>query len=54
MPPKVAKNGVTSPSYLLVLGMPNVGKSTLINQIKTICVKGSKVAKTGALPGITR
>ena len=38
----------------MVMGIPNVGKSSLINQIKSVCVRGSKVAKTGASPGVTR
>jgi len=36
------------------MGMPNVGKSTMINAIKVACLKGHKVAKTGPLPGVTR
>lgn len=54
-----------SAALLLVVGMPNAGKSTLINTLRTGAVVGSKgnekigkrkskVAKTGALPGITR
>lgn len=33
----------------MVVGIPNVGKSTLINTLT-----GRKMAKTGALPGVTR
>lgn len=35
--------------YSMVMGLPNVGKSTLINQWV-----GQKKAKTGAIPGVTR
>lgn len=39
----------------LVVGMPNAGKSTLLNRLRTQGKPGSsKVAKTGAEPGVTR
>lgn len=39
----------------LVVGMPNAGKSTLLNRLRTQGRPGSaKVAKTGAEPGVTR
>jgi ribosome biogenesis GTPase A len=52
-----------SAALLLVVGMPNAGKSTLINTLRTGAVSGgkggkgkrkSRVAKTGSIPGITR
>ena len=53
-----------SAALLLVVGMPNAGKSTLINTLRTGAVgergkkgtgkRNSRVAATGALPGITR
>ncbi|KTW29059.1 uncharacterized protein T551_02333 [Pneumocystis jirovecii RU7] len=46
---------------IMVLGMPNVGKSTLLNSFRCIGMlskntgrKTRKVAKTGAQPGITK
>jgi hypothetical protein len=38
---------------MLVVGIPNVGKSTIINGIRLACGK-KKAAKTGASPGVTR
>ncbi|KAF9288698.1 Mitochondrial GTPase [Mortierella alpina] len=39
---------------VMVVGMPNVGKSSLINSLRRIGVKKGKAAPTGAIPGITR
>lgn len=39
---------------LLVVGMPNVGKSTLLNALRAHGIGKGKVAKTGAQPGVTR
>ncbi|KAI9248481.1 P-loop containing nucleoside triphosphate hydrolase protein [Helicostylum pulchrum] len=39
---------------LMVVGMPNVGKSSLINSLRRIGVGKGKAAATGAQPGITR
>lgn len=39
----------------LVVGMPNAGKSTLLNRLRRLGKPGSaKVAKTGSEPGVTR
>ncbi|KAF1961627.1 mitochondrial GTPase 1 [Byssothecium circinans] len=39
---------------VLVVGMPNVGKSTLLNALRAGGVGKGKVARTGAQPGVTR
>lgn len=40
---------------LMVVGMPNVGKSTIINRLRAIGTSiGGKAVRTGGLPGITR
>ncbi|CAH1763308.1 13378_t:CDS:2 [Entrophospora sp. SA101] len=39
---------------VMVVGMPNVGKSTIINSMRNIGVHRGKAAKTGASPGVTR
>jgi ribosome biogenesis GTP-binding protein YlqF len=39
---------------LMVVGMPNVGKSSLINSLRRVGVGKGKAAQTGAQPGITR
>jgi mitochondrial GTPase 1 len=38
----------------MVVGMPNVGKSTLINALRSEGMKKAKAARTGDQPGITR
>lgn len=38
----------------MVVGMPNVGKSSLLNSLRQIGVHKGKAAFTGAQPGITR
>jgi ribosome biogenesis GTPase A len=38
----------------LVVGMPNAGKSTLLNALRRRGVGAAKVARTGAQPGVTR
>lgn len=39
---------------IMVVGMPNVGKSTLLNALRAQGVGKGKVAQTGAQPGVTR
>lgn len=41
-------------SRILILGMPNVGKSTILNALRHLSLTSKKAAKTGAQPGITR
>lgn len=38
----------------MVVGLPNVGKSTLLNVLRASGVKKGKAAHTGAQPGVTR
>jgi len=39
---------------ILVLGVPNVGKSTILNKLRQTYTKKRKAAKVGATPGVTR
>lgn len=41
-------------SRILIVGMPNVGKSSLLNALRMEGVHRGKAAMTGAQPGITR
>lgn len=38
----------------MIVGMPNVGKSSLLNALRQVGVHKGKAAQTGAQPGITR
>ncbi|KAJ1648433.1 Mitochondrial GTPase 1 [Coemansia erecta] len=39
---------------VMIVGMPNVGKSSLINALRRIGIGRGKAASTGAKPGVTR
>lgn len=39
---------------IMVTGVPNVGKSSLINSLRRIHLKKGKASKVGGVPGITR
>lgn len=40
---------------LLIVGIPNVGKSSLLNQLRVLGTgRGGKATRTGDLPGVTR
>jgi ribosome biogenesis GTPase A len=41
-------------SRMMVVGMPNVGKSSLLNALRSLSLGKKKAAKTGDQPGVTR
>jgi len=55
---KTRRQGASRLSYnIMVVGIPNVGKSTVVNAIRSLALKGEPaktVAKTGPRPGVTR
>ncbi|KAI9812755.1 MAG: Mitochondrial GTPase [Pycnora praestabilis] len=49
----LSKNTLTG-SRMMIVGMPNVGKSSLLNSLRKVGVNKGKVSQTGAQPGVTR
>ncbi|KAG7009584.1 pre-mRNA-splicing factor [Physcia stellaris] len=47
------RNAITS-SVLMITGMPNVGKSSLLNALRAKSLGRGKAAQTGRQPGVTR
>ncbi|XP_020280079.1 mitochondrial GTPase 1 [Pseudomyrmex gracilis] len=48
-------NRITNESYtLMVIGVPNVGKSSLINRLRNNHLRMSKASPVGPIPGVTR
>ncbi|KAK2585145.1 hypothetical protein KPH14_008651 [Odynerus spinipes] len=39
---------------MMIIGVPNVGKSSLINRLRTTYLKKPKATKEGPIPGVTR
>ena len=50
---RTSRDSITG-SRMMVVGMPNVGKSSLLNALRGLGVHKGKAAQTGAQPGITR
>ena len=49
----VAKRSLL-PFNIMVVGMPNVGKSSILNNLRNLSLHLPKAASTGAQPGVTR
>jgi len=57
LPPPRKRDDVgktTKTFYFMVCGIPNVGKSTIINALRSSRTSRGHVARVGALPGVTR
>ena len=50
----IKRQGSLLDARMLVVGMPNVGKSSMLNALRSLGVGKGKVAFTGAQPGVTR
>ncbi|ORX90837.1 P-loop containing nucleoside triphosphate hydrolase protein [Basidiobolus meristosporus CBS 931.73] len=52
---KSKKNPLEFPFVnVMIVGMPNVGKSSLINSMRRVGLNKGKAARTGPMPGVTR
>nr|XP_042900082.1 mitochondrial GTPase 1-like isoform X2 [Parasteatoda tepidariorum] len=48
------QKGMAADFALMVIGIPNVGKSSIINKLRNIHLKKKKASHVGAVPGITK
>src|SRR5271170_1831368 len=51
---RTANSSPLLPTRLLIVGMPNVGKSSLLNALRNVSLHKPKAARIGDQPGITR
>ncbi|XP_009582137.1 PREDICTED: mitochondrial ribosome-associated GTPase 1, partial [Fulmarus glacialis] len=52
--PGSARPGLSAEYSILVIGVPNVGKSSLINSLRRLHLKKGKATAVGGEPGITK